>query len=146
MKIYCGYQGCGKSTYCKTHPDTSIDFDSSAFVKSENWEVDYVDRAISLSALEHKDVFISAHQCVINELLRRNIKFFEVLVPAYDKKAWKNRLEFRYNTNPTQGNYNALIDFQRNFDRDMEYYNSLPAHIIVHRVSAKVVTNIADLI
>lgn len=140
--IYCGYQGCGKSTYCKAHPDTAVDLDSSMFVKREGWEMNYVAIAAALSNLGKK-VFISAHQLVINYLLSTGIEF-ELLIPAQDAKAWRNRLEFRYRINPTQCNLNALLDFDKNFETDMAFYDTLSC--VKHHISAEIITNIDDCI
>lgn len=140
--IYCGYQGCGKTTYCKAHPDTTIDLDSSMFVKLPGWEKGYVCIASHLSNLG-KNVFISAHKQVIEYLTKNSIPF-ELLIPAQNPKAWRNRLEFRYNISPTQGNLNALLDFDKNFETDMAFYETLTC--IKHYVSAKVVTTIDDFI
>lgn len=142
--IYCGYQGCGKSTYCKVHPDTTIDLDSSNFPKVDRWEYNYIAVAHELELTTNKAVFISAHQCVINALRDLHIPF-EVFVPAHDKEAWRHRLAFRYNNAPHQCNFNALADFEKNFEKDMAFYLTLPAEI-VHYVSAKVVTNMEDYI
>ena len=137
--IYCGYQGCGKSTYCRNHPDTTIDLDSSSFKKVEGWEKEYVAIAIAFSKLGKK-VFISAHKVVIEYLILRGIKF-ELLIPEQNPEAWRNRLEFRYNLNPTQGNLNAVWDFDKNYERDMEFYESL--NCVKHYITAKIVTDIA---
>lgn len=142
--IYCGYQGCGKSTYCKAHPDTTIDLDSSNFPKVDKWEYNYIAIAHELELTTKKIVFISAHQCVINALRALHIPF-EVFVPAHDKEAWRHRLAFRYNNAPHQCNFNALADFEKNFEKDMAFYLTLPAEI-VHYVSAKVVTDMEDYI
>ena len=140
--IYCGYQGCGKTTYCKNHPDTTIDLDSSAFVKREGWEEVYVNIAVAFSNLG-KNVFISAHKQVIEYLIANEIPF-ELLIPAQNPKAWRNRLEFRYNVSPTQGNLNALLDFDKNFETDMTFYETL--NCVKHYISAKVITTIGDFI
>lgn len=140
--IICGYQGCGKTTYCKNNPITAYDLDSSVFVKCEGWEEKYIKLACFLSA-KGKKVFISAHQVVINYLVKHSIEF-ELLIPAQNPKAWRSRLEFRYNTNPTQANLNALLDFDKNFEKDMEFYKTL--NCVKHEISAKIVTNIADFI
>lgn len=142
--IYCGYQGCGKSTYCKTHPTTTIDLDSSSFAKHDGWEYEYIQKARRLEQKTGKNVFISAHQCVIKALQKLHITF-EVFIPAHDKEAWRYRLAFRYYNAPHQGNYNALADFDKNFEKDMTFYFTLPSEI-VHYISAKVVTNIGDYI
>lgn len=140
--IICGYQGCGKSTYCKANPDTTVDLDSSLFVKREDWEAEYVKIARAFSELGKK-VFISAHKQVIEYLTANKIPF-ELLIPAQNPKAWRNRLEFRYNVNPIQANLNALLDFDKNFENDMAFYATLDC--VKHEISAKVVTNIGDFI
>lgn len=140
--IICGYQGCGKTTYCKNHVD-SIDLDSSNFVKGLGWEKQYIRVAMSLSLAGYK-VFISAHREVIGYLQERSIDF-ALLIPAYNKEAWRHRLEFRYQTNPTQANQNALLDFEKNFDRDMDFYSKVDC-VALYEISAKVVTNIGDFI
>lgn len=136
--IYCGYQGVGKSTYCRNNPSTTIDLDSSAFIKTENWEAKYIEIAYELSK-KGKNVFISAHKVVINYLISNNIPF-ELLIPEQNKYAWRSRLEFRYNINPTRGNMNALLDFDKNYESDMEFYKTL--NCVKHYISAHIVTNI----
>lgn len=139
--IYCGYQGCGKSTYCKAHPERAYDLDSSCIKdKGEGWEKRYIAMALHHQNFFGVDVFISAHQCVIKTLMEHNIPF-KVFVPAHDKEAWRHRLAFRYECTPTQPNYNALADFDKNFENDMAFYDTLPIEKI-HRVTAKVVTDL----
>jgi hypothetical protein len=140
--IYCGYQGCGKSTYCRNNPDTTIDLDSSNFVKKDKWENLYVALAHSLSFAGY-NVFISAHQVVINRLIEEGI-VFELLIPEQNPKAWRNRLEFRYNINPTQANMNAILDFDKNYEKDMAFYETLTCK--KHYISARIVTDIDTFI
>lgn len=143
--IYCGYQGVGKSTYCRNNPSITVDLDSSNFKKVVGWEKEYIRMAKHFSDLG-KQVFISAHQVVIEELAAQNIPF-EVLIPAMDKLAWKSRLEFRYFKNPTIPNAKAIHDFTINYDKDMEYYHSLVSRgITVKKVVATVVTDIAEIL
>ena len=140
--IYCGYQGCGKSTYCRNHPDTTVDLDSSYFNKYNGWEINYVNIANLLSE-GGKKVFISAHKAVINRLLNLGVQF-ELLIPSQNEKTWRSRLEFRYNTNSTQANMNAILDFDKNYKSDMEFYQSIDCK--KHYVAATVVTNIEECI
>lgn len=44
--IYCGYQGCGKSTYCRENPQTTMDLDSSMFTKKRGGKRIYCHGAI----------------------------------------------------------------------------------------------------
>ena len=83
--IICGYQGVGKSTYCRNNPTTTIDLDSSNFKKVEHWEENYIKTALSFSK-DDKNVFISAHRNVIEYLISNEIPF-KVLVPNEKKDA-----------------------------------------------------------
>ena len=140
--IYYGYQGCGKSTYCRNHPDTTVDLDSSYFNKYDGWEINYINIANLLSE-SGKNVFISAHKVVINKLLNLGIQF-ELLIPSQNEKAWRSRLEFQHNTNPSQANMNAILDFDKNYQSDMAFYQSINCK--KHHVSATIVTNIEECI
>lgn len=142
--IYCGYQGSGKSTHCRKNPTTTVDLDSSAFVKVNGWEENYVRTAIALAT--GKDVFISAHRVVIEYCIKNNVPFV-VLAPSQSKEAWRARLEFRYHKNPILPNFKAIADFEQNFDSDLAYYRSLERQgVTVRWIEATVVTNIGDLI
>ena len=96
--IYWGYQGSGKSTYCRNNPNTTVDLDSSAFVKVAGWEENYVRTAVALAG--NKNVFISAHRVVIEYCMKNSIPFV-VLAPSQSKEAWRSRLEFRYHKTPS---------------------------------------------
>lgn len=143
--IYCGYQGVGKSTYCRENPLTTVDLDSSNFTKNEGWFVDYIAMASELSN-NGKKVFISAHQCVIEYLLSNNYEF-EVLIPAEAKEVWRSRLEFRYSKVKSYANMKALFDFDLHYDSDMNYYNSLELKgVKVHRIKARIKTTLEDFL
>ena len=149
MTIICGYQGIGKTTYCKTHTD-SYDLDSSAFEKNEEWAKTYVDSAIEVLKSGYDKVFISAHQCVINEILNRILNEISIVVviPKETKETWEARLRFRYEQCKKQYAYNALQDFLKHFDEDMQYYNQLKNNkrISLIEVTAKVQTNLSELL
>lgn len=141
--IICGYQGVGKSTYCRNNPDTTIDLDSSNFKKVNGWEDNYIDTALNY---KDKKVFISAHINVIKALRKRNIPF-TILAPIMSKEAWRARLEFRYFKNPTVPNMKAIYDFLQNFEADMNFYHECEKEgIPVKWVTATVVTDIGNLI
>lgn len=135
--IYCGYQGVGKSTYCRNHYNC-VDLDSSNFKKVDGWYREYINTAITLNK-QGNDCFISAHQCVINHLLEIGEQFV-LIIPDEDKSTWRSRLEFRYYKTKEQYALNALYDFDKNYDRDMAFYNSLQVPTI--RVNAKIITTI----
>lgn len=142
--IYCGYQGSGKSTYCRNNPDTTIDLDSSAFVKCKGWEQNYVQTALNMGTEKH--VFISAHRVVIEYCMEKHIPFV-VLAPSQSKEAWRARLEFRYHKNPTLPNFKAIADFEQNFDADLAYYRALEKMgVKVRWIEATITTNISEQI
>lgn len=142
--IYCGYQGCGKSTYCRTFPDTTIDLDSSAFIKTQGWEANYVRTAVALS--NGKDVFISAHRVVIEYCMNNGVPFV-LLAPCQSKEAWRSRLEFRYHKNPILPNFKAIADFEQNFEKDLAFYAELESKgVPVRWIEATIITNIAEKI
>lgn len=145
--IYCGYQGVGKSTYCRNNPNTTVDLDSSNFKKVADWYVDYVKTAINLSK-SGKKVFISAHKEVICYLIYCGECDFELIIPADNKELWAKRLEFRYTKNKTVPNLKAIHDFNLNFEEDMHFYYDMSKiyNIKIHKVTSKIVTNIGDFI
>lgn len=142
--IYCGYQGCGKSTYCRTFPDTTVDLDSSAFIKVQGWEENYVRTAVALS--HNKDVFISAHRAVIEYCMNNGIPFV-LLAPSQSKEAWRSRLKFRYHKNPILPNFKAIADFEQNYEKDLAFYVELESKgVSVRWIEATIITNIAEKI
>lgn len=142
--IYCGYQGCGKSTYCRTFPETTVDLDSSAFIKVQGWEENYVRTAVALS--HNKDVFISAHRAVIEYCMNNSIPFV-LLAPSQSKEAWRSRLEFRYHKNPILPNSKAIADFEQNYEKDLAFYVELESKgVSVRWIEATIITNIAEKI
>lgn len=142
--IYCGYQGCGKSTYCRTFPDTTVDLDSSAFIKTQGWEENYVRTAVALAT--DKDVFISAHRVVIEYCINNSVPFI-ILAPSQSKEAWRARLEFRYHKNPILANFKAIADFEQNYEKDLALYMELENKgVPVRWVEATIITNITEKI
>lgn len=143
--IYCGYQGCGKSTFCRAFPKDTFDFDSSAFTKVNGWEENYVRTAMEITKTGKK-VFISAHQEVITYCIDHNIPMV-VLAPSQSKEAWRARLEFRYHKNPIIANFRAIADFEQNFEKDLAFYRELENHgVDVRWIEATVITNICEKI
>lgn len=149
MTIVCGYQGIGKTTYCKNHTD-AYDLDSSNYKKDDGWTKLYVDDAIKTLHKGFNKVFISAHQNVVNELLSRNLPDITIVVaiPKENKKAWEARLRFRYEQCQKKYAFNALQDFLLNYDTDMQYYQKLKDNekVSVIEVSARIYTNLSELL
>lgn len=119
--LYCGYSGVGKTTLCAE--TDGIDLDSSNFEKVENWEAGYISMASKL-AVDGKDIFLSAHPCVIEMLMKLELDFV-LIIPDGNKDEWVARLAFRWAQNKTDGNLKALADCVQNFEKDMEYYHNL---------------------
>lgn len=145
--IICGYQGVGKSTYCRNHVDSAIDLDSSNFKKGKDWQKDYVKQAVQLASTG-KDVFISAHEVVVNEVLSYG-KDFILLIPSMKEGVWRSRLEFRYMKDPSLPNLKAIHDFTLHFHDDMAFYSKVEKEnkiCHVRRVIAKIITNIEEQI
>lgn len=143
--IYCGYQGCGKSTFCRAFPKDTFDLDSSAFTKVNGWEENYVRTAMEITKTGKK-VFISAHQEVITYCIDHNIPMV-VLAPSQSKEAWRARLEFRYHKNPIIANFRAIADFEQNFEKDLAFYRELENRgVDVRWIEATVITNICEKI
>ena len=139
--IYCGYQGVGKTSYCKSHPDC-IDLDSSIFVKDDGWEKDYVKHAIMLSDDGNKNVFISAHKEVIKELQKIN-RDFVLIIPDEPASVWKLRLKLRYKLTKELYALKALSDFKKNFKKDMKFYREIHCRKILVK-AIRVLTSLEE--
>lgn len=119
--LFCGYSGVGKTTLCAE--TDGIDLDSNTFKKVKNWQVNYIYTARKIEA-DGKDVFLSAHPCVIETLMKLKVNFI-LIIPDGSKEEWIARLMFRWARNKTDGNLKALMDCIQNFEKDMQYYNNL---------------------
>lgn len=92
--IICGFAGIGKTTvkeFCPNLRDkTFYDLSSSFFRKNEGWEKVYCDIAENM-AKNYDYVFISTHNMVIDELLKRETKFYLVYPRRYCKDEYIQR-------------------------------------------------------
>ena len=114
--IFIGYQGIGKSTFCKDRMD-AIDFESSNFkyqvnnhgtlsiTRDKYWFMPYTNIAKDLSNQGYS-VFISSHKDVRLQLVNR--KDVVAIVPALNlRDKWVKKLKDRYETELAEHNPNA---------------------------------------
>lgn len=99
--IISGFAGIGKSGIKEKVPyfeDASIyDLSSAFFRKDEGWERIYCDIAEVL-ATRYDYVFITAHQIVIEEMIRRGKKFYIVYPKRHCKQEYRQRFIDRGNS------------------------------------------------
>lgn len=121
--IILGYQGIGKTTLANNAVDKHIiDFESSLLkinnVRPENWYQIYVAQAISL-AQQGYTVFLSSHKDVKDTLVYaydpKEITIVTI-APSYTLKSeWIDKLQNRYNNDPSDKNYAALKNAEEGF-------------------------------
>ena len=150
MKIICGYQGVGKTTYCKEH-EWAYDLDSSGYKKTSNWVKRYINDCLKQFDLGYSEVCISAHRVVIEEILKRNLqKTIDIIVasPGENKLTWEHRLRLRYHQCKKQYALNALNDFLQNYENDIKYYHKLENRkdVRIIKVMVKIKTNLGTQI
>ncbi len=99
--IISGFAAIGKSNiqdHVSHFENKKIyDLSSSYFRKDKGWEKVYCDIVDSL-AKEYDYVFISTHNMVIDEMLRRGNKFYIIYPKQYCKDEYKARFELRGDT------------------------------------------------
>lgn len=110
--IISGFAGIGKSNFNNYVPyyqnATYYDLPSSVF--KEGNEKIYVDCAEALCE-KYDYVFVSTHDFVINELIKRNLKFYIVYPKSHCKDEYKQRFIKR-------GNSPEYIEkFMKNWDK-----------------------------
>ncbi len=98
--IICGFAGIGKTSIKTAVPSyqkmSLYDLQSHAFVKDAGWQKMYVDCAIAL-ADKYDYVFLSTHDQVIDELIKRNEKFYIVYPFRHCKDEYVERFKKRGN-------------------------------------------------
>ena len=122
--IIIGYQGIGKSTLANKDINY-IDLESGNFwidgKRHEDWYIPYCNIANHLSK-QGKNVFISSHEVVRNELLKSNEKVVVVFPSINLKEQWLDKLELRYKDTHLDKDYKALMNAK---DRYIENINEL---------------------
>ncbi len=125
--IYICYQGVGKSSTVN-ECDFFIDLESSNFkdengYRTDDWYVYYVNIAFDLASQGYS-VFVSSHEVVRKRISYMKDKYYPnvnvcVVYPSIElKDEWIERLEKRYDENPTEKNkvayFNAKDKFSEN--------------------------------
>lgn len=122
--IYICYQGVGKSSTVNEY-DFFIDLESSNFkdengYRTDDWYVYYVNLAFDLAGQGYS-VFVSSHEVVRRQISYMKEKYYPnirvaIVYPTVDiKDEWIERLENRYNENPTEKNKIAWLNAKDRF-------------------------------
>lgn len=120
--IIIGYQGIGKSTLA--NKDISyIDLESGNFwingKRYEDWYIPYCNIAEHLSK-QNKNVFISSHE-VVREQLKNSKEKVVVVYPSIElKEQWINKLEERYNNTSLEKDYKALMNAKDRYEENIK--------------------------
>lgn len=124
MAIIVGYQGIGKSSVCNGS-GMNVDLESSNFFvegkRGEDWVQVYVNMAINLNN-QGKNVFMSSHKAVREELKRRGQEFLCIFPEDTPEMMewWIERLEKRYNSDQSNKNLKALANAQQMYSENIK--------------------------
>ena len=126
--IYICYQGVGKSSTVN-ECDFFIDLESSNFkdengYRTDDWYVYYVNVAFDLASQGYS-VFVSSHDVVrkrvsyMKDEYYPNIDIYVVYPSVELKDKWIERLEKRYDENPTKKNKIAYLNAKDRFSENI---------------------------
>ena len=126
--IYICYQGVGKSSTVN-ECDFFIDLESSNFkdengYRTDDWYIYYVNIAFYLASQGYS-VFVSSHDVVRRQISYMKDKYYPnvnvcVVYPSIElKDEWIERLEKRYDENPTEKNKVAYLNAKDRFDENI---------------------------
>ena len=126
--IYICYQGVGKSSTVN-ECDFFIDLESSNFkdengYRTDDWYVYYVNIAFDLASQGYS-VFVSSYDVVRRQISYMKDKYYPnvrvaIVYPTIDiKDEWIERLEKRYDENPTEKNRVAYLNAKDRFDENI---------------------------
>ena len=126
--IYICYQGVGKSSTVN-ECDFFIDLESSNFkdengYRTDDWYVYYVNIAFDLASQGYS-VFVSSHEVVRRQIFYMKEKYYPnikvaIVYPTVDiKDEWIERLEKRYEENPTEKNKIAYLNAKDRFNENI---------------------------
>lgn len=126
--IYICYQGVGKSSTVN-ECDFFIDLESSNFkdengYRTDDWYIYYVNIAFDLASQGYS-VFVSSHDVVrkrvsyIKNEYYPNIDIYVVYPSVELKDKWIERLEKRYDENPTKKNKIAWLNAKDRFSENI---------------------------
>ena len=126
--IYICYQGVGKSSTVN-ECDFFIDLESSNFKdenghRNDDWYVYYVNIAFDLASQGYS-VFVSSHDVVRRQISYMKDKYYPnvdiyMVYPSVElKDKWIERLEKRYDENPTEKNRVAYLNAKDRFSENI---------------------------
>lgn len=126
--IYICYQGVGKSSTVN-ECDFFIDLESSNFkdengYRTDDWYIYYVNIAFDLASQGYS-VFVSSHDVVRRQISYMKEKYYPnvrvaIVYPTIDiKDEWIERLEKRYDENPTEKNRVAYLNAKDRFSENI---------------------------
>ena len=126
--IYICYQGVGKSSTVN-ECDFFIDLESSNFkdengYRTDDWYIYYVNIAFDLASQGYS-VFVSSHDVVRRQISYMKEKYYPnirvaIVYPTIDiKDEWIERLEKRYEENPTEKNKIAWLNAKDRFSENI---------------------------
>ena len=126
--IYICYQGVGKSSTVN-ECDFFIDLESSNFkdengYRKDDWYIYYVNIAFDLASQGYS-VFVSSHDVVRRQISYMKDKYYPnidiyVVYPSVElKDKWIERLEKRYDENPTKKNKIAYLNAKDRFSENI---------------------------
>ena len=126
--IYICYQGVGKSSTVN-ECDFFIDLESSNFkdengYRTDDWYIYYVNIAFDLASQGYS-VFVSSHEVVRRQISYMKDKYYPnidiyVVYPSVElKDKWIERLEKRYDENPTKKNKIAYLNAKDRFSENI---------------------------
>ena len=130
--IISGYQGIGKSSAADPL-EGIVDFESSLFkengTRRDDWYKTYVRQAIALAdqgfiplLSSHKEV----REALVNYAMERDNHVVTIAPVPWLRSDWINRLEKRYNEDPTSKNYIALMNAKDCLNEDVVKMASEP--------------------
>jgi hypothetical protein len=126
--IYICYQGVGKSSTVNKY-DGFIDLESSNFrlengFRPENWYKFYTQIAFDLASQGYS-VFVSSHDVVRKQISYMKDKYYPnvdiyMVYPSVElKNEWIERLEKRYDENPTEKNRVTYLNAKDRFTENI---------------------------
>lgn len=121
--IIIGYQGIGKSSVSGIE-NGCIDLESSNFwndgKRHDDWYIYYCNIAVDLSK-QGFTVFVSSHKEVRDYLLKFTDETMIVCVfpETYLKDEWIQRLQTRFDNDPSEKNFKALMSAEDRFENNV---------------------------
>lgn len=132
--IIMGYQGIGKSTFCKTygHSLRYLELESGLMKdpmngnkRWDNWAEIYCNIALNLSSQNYM-VFISSHKAVQDILANSKDEVIAVYPSKVIKDEWIKKLLERYKKTGLKKDEVAWLDAKSNFDAEIDILESSP--------------------